>query len=184
MGQGLASQREAEEPLETLGLYGLSFNFPGTVKLEFNPKMSKELGDVALKSPKKGVVFVSWGPLARMPKSVSTVNDHAAYSLEKVKTSTRGTITGLDRAELDISGHKAIYNLVRVETRERKLGAKGLISEEARSVHVHCDASARYFVLYCAANNENHDEQTTVFDAVVKSFSCHSDTSPERQPQV
>src|SRR5580658_8789243 len=84
---------------DTLQIYGFSFEFPKTCKLEFNPKFKRTDGDVAVKAPDKAVVFVSWGELEKVVKKASTVEDHAKFSLDRVKKSVQGKMKVVDHRE-------------------------------------------------------------------------------------
>src|SRR5271163_1757906 len=94
-GRSMESTETAEEmdlpvgdvpvEMDSLKIYGFSFEFPKDRKLEFNPKFKRTDGDVAVKTPDKAVVFVSWGELEKVVKKAPGVEDHAKFSLDRVK---------------------------------------------------------------------------------------------------
>lgn len=157
---------------DTLRIYGFSFDFPKTSKLEFNPKFKREDGDVAVKSPEKAVVFVSWGELEKITKRAPTIEDHAKFSLERVSKSVQGKMNVVERKEIDINGHDALSNRVNVEVPRKGFFGKGT-QQEVRSVHIHCEKSGRYFVIYATCTPENTQEQAQTIEGICETFRCH-----------
>lgn len=168
---------DAELPLgtpkvepDTLTIYGFTFNYPRTSKLEFNPKFKRDGGDVAVKSSEKAVVFVSWGDLTKLTKT-PTVEGHAKSSLDRVKKSVQGKMNQVDREEIDVNGHTALYNRVKVEYRP---GLFGRSREQAvTSVHLHCEKSGRFFVVYGTSESSNAESQESTIREILGSLRCH-----------
>jgi hypothetical protein len=158
--------------MDTLTVYGFSFQFPRASSLEFNPKFKREGGDVAVKSPEKAVVFVSWGDLAKLEKRAPTLEAHAKFSMDKVKKSVQGKMIQLELREVDVNGHTALLNHVKIEVPRRGLFGKGR-EQEVTSVHLHCKESGRYFVIYATSNAENSDRQGRTIDDIIASLRCH-----------
>jgi hypothetical protein len=158
--------------MDKLLVYGFSFEFPKTSKLEFNPKFKREDGDVAVKTPEKAVVFVSWGDLEKVKKRAPTIEDHAKFSLDRVSKSVQGKMTVVEKKEITVNGHDALSNYVRVEVPRRGLFGKGT-QQEVRSVHVHCDKSGRYFVIYATCTPQNSEEQGRTVEGICETLRCH-----------
>jgi len=158
--------------MDTLRIYGFSFRFPETAKLEFNPKFKRTEGDVAVKSPEKANVFVSWGDLEKIVKKAPTIQDHAKFSLDRVKKSVQGKMSTVESKEMTVGGHTAVFNHVKIEVPRRGLFGKGQI-QEVRSVHLHCDATKRFFVIYANSTEANTESQARTMDEILDSFQCH-----------
>ena len=166
------SQPDAER--ETLRIYGMSFDFPLSQKLEFDPKFTREEGSVALKSPTKSVVFVTWGELQRIAKKLPTPREHSRYSMERAARSARGKLNQVEQRDVQINGHPAAYSRVEVEMPRGLLGPQRS-NQEIVSVHFHCDRTSRYFVIYTSSDWGGHSAQgrDDVFRVVTESFRCH-----------
>jgi hypothetical protein len=158
--------------MDTLTVYGFSFQFPSTSALEFNPKFKREGGDVAVKSPEKAVVFFSWGDLAKLEKRALTLEAHAKFSMEKVKKSVQGNLRQLESREVDVNGHTALFNRVSVVVPRRGFFGKGH-EQEVTSVHLHCKESGRYFVIYATSTDTNADKQARTMQDIIDSLRCH-----------
>jgi hypothetical protein len=50
---------------------------------------------------------------------------------------------------------------------------KTLTPQEVRSLHVHCDVSSRYFVLYGPSSPEKASDLRYVIDKMSMTFVCH-----------
>jgi hypothetical protein len=158
--------------LDTLKIYGFSFEFPKDRKLEFNPKFKRTDGDVAVKAPDKAVVFVSWGELEKVIKKAPTIEDHAKFSLDRVKKSVQGKMNAVEHKEIEVDGHKAIYNHVKIQVPRR--GIMGRAQEqEVTSVHIHCEKTGRYYVIYATSNAQNAAEQTKTLQGILETLRCH-----------
>ena len=164
-----------EGPLEyeRFQTYGFSVDYAKDSVVEFNPKSSRLQGDVALKSPRGYKIFLSWGDLAKV-KKLRGVEGHADYSIERMKGSREATIKDVRRESATVGGHRASFNEVHIELIKRGIFFNRTVTPQVvRSLHVHCDVSGRYFVLYGPAPPERSSEQGEVMERMVKSFLCH-----------
>lgn len=157
---------------DTLTIYGFSFEYPKDRKLEFNPKFKRTDGDVAVKAPDKAVVFVSWGELARVVKKAPTIQDHAKFSLDRVKKSVQGKMNQLEHKQIDVNGHRAEFNHVKILVPRRGLLGRGT-EQEVTSVHIHCEDTGRYFVIYATSTAENIKDQTRTLEQITETLRCH-----------
>jgi hypothetical protein len=157
---------------DVLRIYGFSFQFPKTSKLEFNPKFTRSEGDVAVKAPEKANVFVSWGDLEKVVKKAPTIQDHAKFSLDRVRKSVQGKMTQVESRDITVCGHNAVFNHVRIEVPRRGLFGKGPL-QDVRSVHLHCDPTRRFFVIYSTATEANEQTQSRTMQEIVDSLQCH-----------
>ncbi len=157
---------------DTLTIYGFSFKFPKTARLEFNPKFKRADGDVAVKSPEKANVFVSWGDLEKVVKKAPTIQDHAKFSLDKVKKSVQGKMTTVESKDITVDGHDALYNHVKIEVPRRGLFGKGQM-QDVTSVHLHCERTNRFFVIYATATDANAAIQKQTMQEIIDTLQCH-----------
>jgi len=168
------SETQQKTELDTLRIYGMSFEFPVTQKLEFDPKFTREEGSVAVKSPTKSVVFVTWGDLRRITKSLPTTAEHSKYSLDRAAKSARGRLNLAELRDMEVNGHSATYSRAEVEVPKVMLGPRRP-NQEIQSVHLHCDRTSRYFVIYTSSDwgGPGAPEREDVFQIVTKTFKCH-----------
>jgi len=168
------SEPRQSSPPDTLRIYGISFDFPATQKLEFDPKFTREEGSVAVKSPTKSVVFVTWGDLRKVVKRLPTPEEHSKYSMERAAKSARGRLKRVEQRHLQINGHSAAYSRAEVEVPKAMLGPRRS-NQEIESVHLHCDRASRYFVIYTSSDwgGPRAPGQEDVFRVVTETFRCH-----------
>jgi len=160
--------------LDTLRIYGISFDFPVTQKLEFDPKFTRDEGSVAVKSPTKSVVFVTWGDLRKIVKRLPTPEKHSKYSMERAAISARGKLNQTEQGDLEINGHSAAYSRAEVEVPRGMLGPRRP-NQEIESVHIHCDRSSRYFVIYTSSDwgGSGAPARDDAFRVITQTFKCH-----------
>ncbi len=173
-GEEAADLPVGDIPVEkdSLTIYGFSFEYPKSRKLEFNPKFKRTDGDVAVKSPEKAVVFVSWGELEKIAKKAPTIEEHAKFSLERVKKSVQGKMVAVDHKDIEVNGHPALYNSVRIQVPKRGLFGRAQ-EQEVTSVHLHCPQSQRYYVIYTTSNNDNVADQQRTLQGIIETLRCH-----------
>lgn len=157
---------------DSLRIYGFSFDYPKDRKLEFNPKFKRTDGDVAVKAPDKAVVFVSWGPLEKVAKKAPTIEAHAQFSIDRVKKSVQGKMGPVDQKKVRVNEHDAVYSHVKIQVPRRGLFGRAQ-EQEISSVHIHCDRTDRYYVIYATAVPETLSQQTKTLDGIVETFRCH-----------
>jgi hypothetical protein len=159
---------------DALRIYGLSFDFPLSHRLEFDPKFTREEGNLAIKSPSNSVVFVSWGDLRKIVKKLPNAEEHSKYSVERVVKTTQGKLTIVEQKEMTINGHRATYKHVRVEASRGPLMVRRG-NQEIKSYHLHCDRTSRYFVIYTnlQPDRPSGPEQDDTLKIVAATFKCH-----------
>jgi len=168
------AEPQQEAGRDTLRIYGMSFDFPLSQKLEFDPKLTREGGSVAVKSPAKSVVFVTWGDLRRVVKKLPTPREHSRYSMERAAKSARGRLNQVEQRDVQINGHPAAYSRAVVEVPKVLLGPRRP-NQVIESVHFHCDRSSRYFVIYTSSDWGGSDATggEGAFPIVTETFKCH-----------
>lgn len=162
---------------ESFSVYGFSTVYPSTWKIEFDPKSDWTKGNVAFKSPEKNSIFLSWGSLEKTKKRYSSPEEHAQDSAKAVRKNPRVTrVETVQTKEVNIHSHKAIYSLLRVAfptptANPFKKGREEVM--EVRSIHIHCDVSERYYVIYGQIELSKSEEHEGIFKNMGESFKCH-----------
>ena len=125
--------------------------------------------------PDASKIFLSWGELEKAVGNFQTVERHAEHSLEKVRKS--GNVKNFKKISEDIvnvNSHRAAFNVVSLE--EITIGlltGKQSSPRRAYSIHVHCDDSARYFVIYGIFHAETAEDYEKVILSMSVSLMCH-----------
>jgi len=162
---------------ESFCIYGFCTVCPTAWKVELNPKSDRSEGDVAFKSPERENIFVSWGPLEKAKKRYSSLEEHADDPLKRIKKNSGVKEVKLaKRKVVQLSSHDAVISYIKVVLSKPSLlpFAKGKTEErEVRCMHIHCEPSERYFVLYGEIASDKSLEQGEIFENMIKSFSCH-----------
>ena len=165
----------AKEGFEAFSVYGFSVDYPAVCRIEFNPKSRREAGDVAFHFPDREKVFLSWGKLEDAQKRFATSEDHAEHSLEVTKKSRQ--VKNFERVKhdtLEVNSHRAAYNHAKMEEASPSLlRAQPTRKREALSLHLHCDRSSRYFVIYTLLSPNAPEDFADLFLEMVHSFRCH-----------
>jgi hypothetical protein len=166
----------ANEDFETFSVYNFSIDYPPVCRVEFNPKTRREGGDIVFHFPDREKVFLSWGNLEKAEKKFETAEKQAEHSLQVVKKS--GNVKKMEKLSSDsltLNSHKAAYNRVRLDEQSGGLfPGKRTVPHDAYSVHLHCDKSSRYFVIYTMLSPKApEDFGDAIFMVMTKSFKCH-----------
>ena len=148
-------------------------DYPADCVIEFNPKSKRSEGDVALKSPSGYKLFLSWGELEKV-KKLNGVEAHADYSIARIKGNREAKIWDVRRDSMVVNGHRSAFREIDLEIVRRGIFFNASKSpQHVRSLHVHCDLTGRYFVIYGPVAPEKSKEQGEVVSRMVKSFVCH-----------
>jgi len=160
---------------EKFSIYKFSIDYPSVCSIQFNPKSKRAVGDVLFLFPDKEKIYLTWGELEKAQKKFPTANEHADHSLQVLKKS--GTIRGLEtilQDSLTINSHQAAYKRIKLEeTASGLLSTKKAIPHEGHSLHLHCDQSSRYFVIYSMLSSNAPEDFDELFKLMVNSFKCH-----------
>jgi len=157
---------------ERFEAYGFGTDYPSDWVIELNPKSRRALGDLALKYPGGDKLFLSWGELEKV-KKLNGVEAHADYSVDRIK-GRGGKIVDLRKDSVVVNGHRSASRDVDIETLRRgRFMSTYKVRQHVRSLHVHCDVTGRYFVIYGSISPDRAEEQSEVFSKVVKTFVCH-----------
>jgi len=171
-GAGPPTQRE----YELLAMYGFSAKYPDNARLELNPKARREKGDVVLHLEEGFKVFLSWGSLKEARKRYATAAAQASASIERSVKSTRAKLDGTPETKsLKIQGHDAAYTHARmfVERGGFPFGSRR-VTQDSHSMHLQCDDSGRYYVVYAFARPETSEQVGKVFEPIMLSLKCHA----------
>ena len=156
-------------------IYGLSINFPFTWKIELNPKSTRERGDVAFKSDDgKKIIFLSWGNLEKAKKKYSSLREQVEACFKRMKKSPEIENVELIKSEtLEINSHEADFNYVKVTRAKYGFFSKKTYQRDVLSVHLYCNHSNRFIVIYGSTDPESFSEYIEIFKTVMKSLICH-----------
>lgn len=150
-------------------------DYPAVCRVEFNPKSRREAGDVVFHFPDREKVFLSWGKLEDVQKKFQSVEDHAETSLKTIKKNSH--VKNFERVvhdSLEVNSHKAAFNRAKLDEIPPGLfGRKSGVKREALSLHVHCDLTSRYYVIYTVLSPNAPEDFSDLFLNMVHSFKCH-----------
>ncbi len=160
---------------QQFSIYGFSVNYPTGCRVEFNPKSKEYEGDVVFHFPDTSKIFLSWGELEKAVGNFQTVEGHAEHSLEKVRKS--GNVKNFQKISediVDVNSHRAAFSVVSLE--EITVGlltGKQSSPRRAYSIHVHCENSSRYFVIYGIFHAETPEDYGKIILLMSSSLNCH-----------
>lgn len=161
-------------PYERFEAYGFGIDYPADCTIEFNPRSTRTVGDVAMKSPRGYKLFLSWGDLQKV-KKLNGIEGHADYTIQRLKGRLAAQVGEVRKESTTVNGHRASFRDVTLEVISKGFfplsTSKSL--QRVRSLHVHCDVSSRYFVIYSQVSPEKSEEQIEVVSNMVKTFVCH-----------
>lgn len=161
---------------ELVALYGFSAKYPKTARLEFNPKARREKGDLVFHLEEGFKVFLSWGSLEEARKRYPTAAAQASGSVERSLKSTRAKLDATpETRELKIQDHDAVYTHARmfVDRGGFPFGTRR-VTQDAYAMHVHCEESQRYYVIYAFGRPGVSEELEKAFQPIMSSLKCHS----------
>jgi hypothetical protein len=156
-------------------MYGFAVDYPDQSRVNFNSKSRREAGDVVFQLPGDLRIFLSWGALDKVSPRFGSAGEHANYSIEAMKKGKN--VRNFEKVSSDtvtIRSHNGSVNKVRFDEKTLKfpVGSRDL-PREAYSLHVHCDKSNRYFVLYAMAPANSEVSVGRILESMRESFKCH-----------
>jgi hypothetical protein len=165
---------QSQAGYERLQAYGFGIDYPSDCVIEFNPKSTRSQGDIAFRSPSNYKLFLSWGELEKV-KKLNGVEGHADYSIKKMQGSREAKVGEVYKESTVVNGHPASFRDVSMELVSRGIFFNTTKSpRQVRSLHVHCEVSSRYFVIYSPVSPEKSEEQAEAVSRMIKNFSCHT----------
>jgi len=175
-GTEAEESKTARQRPELLAMYGFSTDYPSNARLELNPKTRREKGDVVFHLEEGLKVFLSWGSLEDARKRYATAAAQASASIERSVKSTRAKLDGTpETRNLKIQGHDATYTHARmfVERGGFPFGSRR-VTQDSHSMHLQCDESGRYYVVYAFARPETSDQVGKIIEPIMLSLKCHA----------
>jgi len=160
---------------ENFSMYGFTIDYPDACRVEFNSKSRRESGDVSFRFPDNVKIFLSWGELEKVSKRFGSAEEHANYSLDAMaKGKNVKNFARVSRDTMPLHSHKTSVNKVSFDEKAMKFLGRGRdLPREAYSLHVHCDKSNRYFVLYTMAPVDGDAKYERIMESMRESFNCH-----------
>jgi len=168
--------KTTQREYELLAMYGFSASYPNNTRLELNPKTRREKGDVVFHLQGGLKVFLSWGSLEDARKRYATAAAQASASIERSVKSARAKLDGTPEARnLKIQGHDATYTHARmfVERGGFPFGSRR-VTQDSHSMHLQCDESGRYYVVYAFARPETSEQVGKIIEPIMLSLKCHA----------
>jgi hypothetical protein len=174
-GTEAEESKTVQPKYELLAMYGFSANYPNNARLELNPKTRREKGDVVFHLEEGLKVFLSWGSLEDARKRYATAAAQASASIERSVKSTRAKLDGApETRNLRIQGHDATYTRARlfVDRGGFPFGSRR-VTQDSHSMHLQCDESGRYYVVYAFARPEASEQVGKIIEPIMLSLKCH-----------
>ena len=160
---------------DRFSIYGFQIGYPRTWKVELNPKSEHAKGDVAFKSPEKTKMFVSWGLLETVKKKFASLDDQVEASIKRIKKDGQvGHLEVLDRKELEVCGHRALYTRLCATVQSASFFSRSAGGQrELWAMHLRCEESGRYFVVYASSETAKKlEEVADIYNHLQASFRC------------
>lgn len=162
---------------ESFSIYGFRTVYPNTWRVELDPKSERNEGNVTFKSPEKGNIVVSWGPLGKAKKRYSSLEEHVKDSIDRIRKESKVKKAELVQTKnVQVNSHKAVFSHIRMIFSLRRLwpfGKAKTFEQEVHSLHLYCRDSKRYFVVYGVTTSDKSLQQGHIFENVIRSFVCH-----------
>ena len=162
------------EDFEKLTIYKFSIDYPSVCRAEFNQKNKHDSGDLVFHFPDKEKVFITWGELEKARKKFRTLSDYAENSIKEVKKGAT-VFERKEQSTMSLNSHEALYNQTSVS--QPRLGLIGLgrkpVKRGTYSVHLYCEPSARFFVIYALFSDSTDESFRETFMRMANSFTCH-----------
>ena len=161
---------------ERLTLYGFSLMYPKDWVISIDEKSSRESGFLRIRLGTEAMINVVWGPLEKMKEKLPSPKDHAEYALKRIKREgdvMKVKLLSVERADTDL--HEAYIAHSKVT---RVFGAFLMykyIEQEMLSLHVYCEESGRFFVVYGITGSTLFPEYEETIRKILLSFRCHGE---------
>lgn len=159
---------------ERFSMYKFAIDYPDTWRVEFDPRSRRVEAYVIFESPKKDVVFLTWGMLESIKGKYGSLEAQAEASFRRIANGK--DVKGLNLLEsktIELNGHMAIF---RHFSMERAIGMRMINanSKEIWSIHLHCESTGRFFIIYeSTPDTSRSQEQNAIFNHMKDSFVCH-----------
>lgn len=166
------------ENFEKFSVYKFSLDYPKVCRVEFNPKSRREGGDIVFHFPDREKIYISWGDLEVAKKRFGSPQSHAEHGIKKIMKGRGVSEKDSERLKqdsLEVDGHSGVYNRVKLGELipGLLLSKKRIVTREAHSVHVYCEQSSRYFVIYTLLSPKAPEDFGELLVTMARSFTCH-----------
>ena len=155
-------------------IYKFSIDYPSVCRAEFNPKNQHDSGDLVFHFPNKEKVFITWGELEKARKKFRTLSDYAESSIKEVRKGAT-VFEREEQSSITLNSHEALYNQTSVS--QPPMGLLGvrrkLVKRGTYSVHLYCEQSSRFFVIYALFSDSTDESFRETFMHMANSFTCH-----------
>lgn len=165
----------AQVKYDRFSVYGFAIDYPATYAVDFN-KAEHDKGEISFLSPEGDKISMNWGKLEKIQKRFDSVEEEAQEGVRRLKKSQNfENFEIVEHKTIPINNHDSVFNHVsfthyRVVFPLVTRRAKEL---HVRSLHLHCEQSSRYFVIYGMAASNKSSELGSIFQNMIESFTCH-----------
>jgi hypothetical protein len=164
--------------LELFAVYGMEMRYPYDWRAEIRSKSRRDKGDVIFTSLKGERIFASWGPLALVSKRFPVLEKHADHSFDNIKKMQNvKSLEFTDRRRVQINGHSAVFTRAKVKLGQRLMIKKFYTDRDVQSIHLHCDNSGRYFIVYNPVDDAvvtpEDRSDVDLLDIGTRTLKCH-----------
>jgi hypothetical protein len=151
-------------------VYGFGIDYPEDWRVELVGSKGRGLVTFRLSRDK---IFLTWDSLEEAKKRYASLVEHVDKSIREIKESRNvKSVEVIERKEVKINEHKGLFTHLKVVSTQRSLLKKRVLVHEGWTLHVHCEQTARFFILY-GWSDERLVEQADIFKHMLKSLKCH-----------
>ena len=166
----------SSQEFERLTLYGFSLIYPKDWVVSIDEKSSREDGLLRIRFGNEATVNIVWGPLEKIKSKLPSPKEHAEYALKRIRREgdvVRAELLSVDRVDTEL--HEAYIAHSRIA---REFGAflmRRYTVQEMLSLHVYCEESGRFFVVYGITGQTLFPEYEDTIRKILLSFRCHGE---------
>jgi len=159
---------------ERFSMYRFAIDYPNTWRVEFDPKSRRAEGYVIFRSPFNDRVFLTWGMLEKIKGKYNSLEAQARASIVRIGNgSDVRKVRPIESKTTELNGHNAIFNHFLMD-RAIGMGMIKASSKEVWSIHLNCEKTDRFFILYeSTPDTSRSEEQSVIFSRMKDSFVCH-----------
>ena len=157
-------------------IHGFEVEYPKEWRVELHPKSKRKTGEVAFQSPERDRMFVFWGELEEAKKKFASLDEYVEKTIKKVKKSRDvNSVEVVERKELEINGHRAIFTNLRATIIQGFLLKRRKVPQNLWASHLYCEQTSRFFIVHGSpSSDERSTEHAKVYEHMQKSFRCHT----------
>ncbi len=158
---------------ERFEVYGIGVYYPKGWSVDVK-KLKRDNGEVIFKSAEGPYLTVIWGPLNKVLKKHSNLDNYVEYMIQGLTKSRRiRKFEVLSREVAEINGHRAFITHMRMLVRYGGLLIKTFLGQDVWTMHLFCDDTRRFVVVYDIGGMGFEQENEKRFKKALENFTCH-----------